>query len=82
MSLKDPKPAVKSPGIWGSVLSVLPLFYLLEKALDLPTGIIDRLVEAGNGAYLAIMAFVGLALQVYDIVKDSGPVRGLFKVKE
>lgn len=81
MEPKEAKPAVKSTGIWGSVLSVLPVFYLAEKAFDLPTGVIDQLIQAGYGAYLAAAAFLGLALQVWGRVRASGPISGLFKAK-
>jgi len=78
----EPKPAVKSWSIWGSVLNVLPVFYLIEKALDLPTGIVDQLIQSGYGAYLAVMAFVGLVMTVWGRLRASAPISGLLKVKE
>ncbi|MBX9584735.1 MAG: hypothetical protein K2X87_30900 [Gemmataceae bacterium] len=82
MELKEAKPAVKSTGIWGSVLGVLPVVYLVEKALGLPAGVLDPLIQSGYGAYLALAAFLGLALQVYGRVRASGPISGLFRAKD
>ncbi len=78
----EKKPAVKSWSIWGSILQVLPVIYLLEKGLDLPTGIVDQLISSGNELYLAGVAFVGVVMQVWGRLRANTTISGLFKVKE
>jgi hypothetical protein len=79
---QDKKPAVKSWSIWGSVLQVLPLFYLIEKGLDLPSGFVERLIASGNELYLAAVSFAGLVLSVWGRLRANSRISGLFKVKE
>jgi hypothetical protein len=78
----EKKPAVKSWSIWGSVLQVIPFIYLLEKGLDLPSGVVDQLIAKGNELYIAGVAFVGLVLQVWGRLRANSQISGLFKVKE
>jgi hypothetical protein len=78
----EKKPAVKSWSIWGSVLQVLPLFYLIEKGLDLPSGFVEKIVASGNELYVAALAFIGLVLQVWGRLRANSQISGLFKVKE
>lgn len=78
----EKKPAVKSWSLWGSFLQILPLFYLIEKGLDLPTGFVEKIIASGNELYIAAVAFIGLVMSVWGRLRANTAISGLFKVKE
>jgi hypothetical protein len=78
----EKKPAVKSFSIWGSLLNLLPVGLLLEKSLDLPSGVFDQLLTSGQAAYVAVVGLAGVLMTIYGRLKANPNISGIFKVKE